>query len=62
MSSNRFTPLMPSVNTEPTTAEQDWADFTRYLDGLAPWEKRFAKFMPKAQPDSLEAYIMTNGL
>lgn len=53
---------MPLANTEPTTLEQDRADFTRYLDGLAPWEKRFAKFMPKAQPDSLEAYVMTNGL
>lgn len=57
-----FTPLMPERTPERTTAEQDFADYCLYLAGQMRWEKRFAKFLPKAQPDSLEAYLMTNGL
>ena len=53
---------MPLANTEPTTLEQDRADYFLYLAGQMKWELRFAKFLPKAQPDSLEAYLMTNGL
>lgn len=62
MSNSKFTPLMPAAKSEPTTADQDWADYFLYLAGQMIWDKRFAKFLPKAQPDSLEAYLVTNGL
>ncbi len=60
--SDKSTPLMPPVRQERTTADQDFADFSMYLAGQMNWESRFAKFLPKKQPDSLEAYVMTNGL
>lgn len=59
--SKATTPLMPPA-TERTTTEQDWADFFLYLEGKLDWHPRFAKFRPKAQPDSLEGYLMTNSL
>jgi len=60
--SNEFTPLMPAAKPERATAEQDFADYCLYLEGRMNWEQRFAKFMPKRGPDSLEAYVMTGGL
>lgn len=60
--SDEFTPLMPVRKTERTTAEQDFADYCLYLAGQMKWEKRFARFEPKRGPDSLKAYVMTNGL
>ena len=57
-----YTPLMPAYRPEQTTAEQDFADYMLYLEGKLNWERRFAKFLPKRQTDSLEAYLMTNGL
>lgn len=62
MSNNKFTPLMPERAPERTTAEQDFADYCLYLAGHLTWEQRFAKFMPKRSADSLEAYVLTNGL
>jgi hypothetical protein len=62
MANDKFTPLMPTPKPERTTAEQDFADYCLHLAGQMNWEPRFAKFLPKAQPDSLEAYVMTNGL
>ena len=60
--SDQFTPLMPVRKPEHTTEEQDRADYMLYLAGAMNWEQRFAKFLPKRGPDSLEAYVMTNGL
>jgi len=62
MTNDKFTPLFPPARPERTTAEQDFADLLLYLAGKMNWEPRFAKFLPKAQPDSLEAYVTTNGL
>lgn len=60
--SDKFTPLLPRVSREPTTLEQDRADYFLYLAGQAPFEERFRQFMPKKSRDSLEAYVLTNGL
>ena len=45
-----------------TQAEKDFADYTLYLEGVLQWEERFRKFLPKKSRDSLEAYVLTNGL
>lgn len=37
---------MPVAEPEHPDAK-DFADFTRYLDGLHPYERRFDKFLPK---------------